>query len=225
MAWNKKSGMCDRCGKQADNLEPAFGKHICSDCKTTRPNKGKGNAGLFSDSQELMTFETGIHLDKVQKSNGLFGYWFFTHYPNSKGIPGRSLCYLVYDGPALIGIIAANSPPSNYRVFRDFFNCDNDNCFVNNNVFRMIRHEKNLATKVLSRFRRRVRDDYQEKYGEKLIGIVTFVEPPRTGALYKADNWTYLGMTQGKQMRRDKETWAKVFSDGTTKHIYGFKYS
>ena len=26
-------------------------------------------------------------------------------------------------------------------------------------------------------------------------------------------------------MKRDKETWAKVFTDGTTKHIYGFRYA
>lgn len=224
MVWTKKFGMCDRCRKESENLKPSFGKHICEKCRSSRPNKGKGNAGLCSNPQDLFTFESGIHFERVPKSNGLFGYWFFTHYPNSKGIPGRSLCYLIYDDSELIGIIAANSPPSNYKIFRAFFGCDNDNCFVNNNVFRLIKHEKNLGTKVLSRFRKIVAKDYLEKYNERLIGIVTFVEPPRTGAIYKADNWSHLGMTQGKRMRRDPETWEKVFSDGTIKHIYGFKY-
>lgn len=224
MAWMILKGICYRCGKESDKLEPSFGKHICDSCKTTRPNKGKGNAGLFSSGQEEMSFEQGLHLTRVPKSNGLFGQLFFSHYPGSKGIPGRSLCYLAYTGTELIGIIGVNSPPHNYKIFRRYFSCNNDNCFVNNNVYRMIVQRKNLGTQVLKLFRKTIKHDYQEKYGEKLLGIVTFVEPPRTGAIYKADNWDYLGLTQGKRMKRDKETWQKVFSDGIEKHIYGYKY-
>jgi hypothetical protein len=224
MAWKILKGICDRCGKESDCLEPAFGKHICAECKTTRPRKGKGNAGLFSSGQGMLSFEQGLHLTRVPKSNGLFGQLFFSHYPGSKGIPGRSLCYLAYDGMELIGIIGVNSPPCNYKIFRKYFFCENDNCFVNNNVYRMIVQRKNLGTQILKLFRKTVKRDYEEKYGEKLLGIVTFVEPPRTGAIYKADNWDYLGLTQGKRMKRDKETWQKVFSDGVEKHIYGYKY-
>ena len=205
-------------------LEPAFGKHICHECRGNRPNKGQGNAGLVASSQLQMTFETGLHLDRVPKSNGCFGHWFFSHYPESKGIPGRSLCYLVYDGAEMVGIIGANSPPCNYKIFRAYFQTDNDNTFVSNNVFRLITSRQNLASRVLKYFRYRVRADYKLQYGDDLLGIVTFVEPPRTGICYQADNWSLLGMTQGKRMRRDKETWQKVFSEGTSKYIYGFKY-
>lgn len=69
-----------------------------------------------------------------------------------------------------------------------------------------------------------IKKDYEKKYGQELIGIVTFVEPPRTGALYKADNWDYIGESAGKRMKRDKDTWEKVFTEGQKKLAFGYKY-
>ena len=70
---------------------------------------------------------------------------------------------------------------------------------VNNSVFRLEQHDKNLGTKVLALFRRRVTHDWWHKYSVKLCGFETFVEPSeqRHGSLYKADNWTEVGMTKG----------------------------
>lgn len=223
MAWTVVDGICDRCGRKG-RLSPAFGKHICETCKQNRPNKGTGNSGMRATGQPSLHSGNGLELVRVPKSDGMFGKLFFEHYPGSKGIPGRSLCYLIYMDSAIIGIIGVNSPPHNYGLFRRYFGCDNDNCFVNNNVFRLIRNEQNLGTRVLKMFRNRILVDYFEKYGERLIGVVTFVEPPRTGAMYKADNWDFIGMTAGKRMRRDKDTWEKVFSDGVPKHVFGYKY-
>lgn len=224
MTWTLANAVCDRCGNTASRLYPAFGKHICGNCRDTRPHKMRGNAGMVNSGQYHLVFNEGLSLKHVPKSDGLFGKLFFEHYPGSKGIPGRSLCYLVYRGLEVVGIIGVASPPHNYKIFREYFEAEDDNCFVNNNVFRLILQEKNLGTKVLKEFRRVIYADYLEKYGERLLGIVTFVEPPRTGALYKADNWDYLGMTQGKRMRRDKETWQKVFTQETPKLIYAYTY-
>jgi hypothetical protein len=72
-------------------------------------------------------------------------------------------------------------------------------------------------------FRERVKKDYEERYKDELVGLVTFVEPPRTGALYKADNWQYLGETQGVHVSRRGSLgkWRnKEWSVGTKKHIY-----
>jgi hypothetical protein len=149
---------------------------------------------------------------------------FFEHYPGSKGIPGRSLCYLVSYHNKFIGIIGVNSPPRNYGIFNKFFGKGNEESFLNNNVFRIVETEKNLGTRILSIFRKRIKIDYEEKYKQKLIGIITFVEMPRTGAMYKADNWILLGETQGKRMKRDKDTWEKVFTEGQKKLIFGYKY-
>lgn len=184
----------------------------------------QGNAGMFSSSQEIFTFYPGLYLERVPKSNELFGRLFFEHYPGSKGIPGRSFCYVIHNNNCVAGIIGFNSPPSNYKVFRNYFSVDDDNLYMSNNVFRITVTEKNLATRVMKIAREQVQKDHIEKWGYPLIGLVTFVEPPRTGALYKADNWDYLGMSQGIAMKRDKETWEKVYTKDVQKHIYGYKY-
>lgn len=216
--------LCDRCKKETDKIYPTFGKVICFDCKENRPKKGSGNSGMKDSPHGFFVFEDGIILEKVPKSDGIFGNLFFSHYPESKGIVGRSLCYLIYVDMELFGIIGCSSPPINYKIFKEFFNnCDEKN-FVNNNVFRLIKSKKNIGTQILKKFRNRIREDYKIKYGDELIGIVTFVEKPRTGALYKADNWSFLGETQGKRMRRDPLSWEKIFTSGEEKYIYGYKY-
>lgn len=223
MEWKTKIDSCDRCG-QHSKLLPSFGKWICTDCKDNRPNKMKGNAGLTSSNQIAITFQDGLYVERVPKSNPIFGKMFFEHYPNSKGIPGRSFCYLIYNNREVAGIIGFNSPPSNYKIFRDYFHCDNDNVFMSNNVFRIVNTERNLATRVLKIIRFQLQQDHFDRWKTLLIGLVTFVEPPRSGALYKADNWDYLGMTQGISMRRDKETWEKVYAKSCRKLIFGYKY-
>lgn len=223
MSWKSKVGQCDRCGKEG-KLIPAFGKYICHECKSNRPNKMQGNAGMFESSQMAITFGSNLYLERVPKSNVVFGKMFFEHYPESKGIPGRSFCYLIHNNGAVAGIIGFNSPPSNYKVFREYFQVDNDNIYMSNNVFRIVESEHNLATKVMKLAREQLQRDHILKWGFPLIGLVTFVEPPRTGALYKADNWDYLGMSKGIAMKRDKETWEKVFTQDVQKLIYGYKY-
>jgi len=95
---------------------------------------------------------------------------------------------------------------------------------LNNNVFRLIINNPNLGTKVLKLFRNTIYEEYVKQYG-KLIGFITFVEPPRTGAMYKADNWQYLGETQGKTVqKRNMGNWTnKEWGVGTKKHIFGKK--
>lgn len=223
MKWAEKSGTCDRCKKEVKRLVPSFGKYICQDCKKSRPNKGKGNAGMRDQTNLQMFIGEDLSLERVPKSDGRFGHLFFSHYPKSKGIPGRSLCYLVFNKGKIAGIIGAASPPKNYKIFVSYFGVD-EKFFVNNNVFRIIESEKNLATRILRKFRERIRKDYREKYSQELTGICTFVEKPRTGNIYKADNWDFLGETQGKRMRRNPDTWEKEFTDGEKKYIFGYKY-
>ena len=223
MGWTSKDGVCSKCGKQG-RLFPSFGKHICSECKSNRPKKGTGNSGMFQNTQGMFVFENDLCLVRCKKSDPFFGRLFFEHYPGSKGIPGRSLCYLVMYCGEVAGIIGFNSPPKNYGIFNSYFGKDLENFFLINNVFRLINNEKNLATRVLSLARKTAKNDYEAKYNDALIGLVTFVEPPRNGALYKADNWQMIGESEGKRMKRDSETWEKVFSQGEKKLCFGYKY-
>lgn len=224
MSWKSKTGICDKCRKEG-KLFPSFGKYICSDCKDNRPKKLSGNAGMFASDEMPMSLDVNLHLERVPKSNGVFGRLFFEHYPGSKGIPGRSFCYLIFNYGRVVGIIGFNSPPSNYRKFREYFSVDNDNAFMANNVFRIVDTEKNLATRVMKIARNQVQKDNIEKWGFPLVGLVTFVEPPRTGALYKADNWDFIGMSKGISMKRDRETWDKVYKTGVPKLIYGYHFT
>lgn len=70
---------------------------------------------------------------------------------------------------------------------------------INNVVFRLEHHEKNLGTKILAKFRRVSTELWKALYGVDVIGFETFVieNEHRKGTLYKADNWTYLGDTKG----------------------------
>ena len=57
----------------------------------------------------------------------------------------------------------------------------------------------NLASHVLSLVMRRLRADWQAKYGHAVALVETFVERDRfQGCCYRAANWTSVGETQGR---------------------------
>jgi hypothetical protein len=223
---------CLVCGVGDIKLYNTFGKEKCKNCIEKSKTGRKGHSGMIynkniTEDSEYDVFLKELSLRPVKKSNGLFVKWYIEHYPNSKGIVGRQINYLIYLKCKPIGIISAASPPLNYKKFRNFFNVDNDLCFLNNNVYRIVKkpNDKNIGTKILKLFRKKAKKDYLEKYNTKLIGLVTFVEPPRTGAIYKADNWLYLGKTQGVEVRRSGDNWYnKTFTKGIQKEIFAYKY-
>jgi len=64
---------------------------------------------------------------------------------------------------------------------------------------------ENLASKVLGLSVRQVQGDWQERYGEELVLIETFVNPDNyKGICYKAANWEHIGTTAGRG-RQDKD--------------------
>ena len=64
----------------------------------------------------------------------------------------------------------------------------------------------NLGSHMLSLVRRRLPEDWTERYNTTPVLIETFVATPRfTGALYKASGWTNVGTTQGRG-RYDRHT-------------------
>lgn len=179
-------------------------------------------------SQVFLRQTKGIRLAATSPSDPEFAHFFVSHYPGSKGVMGRRFLYKIYENDQFVGIIGGASAPGGkiMKVFRDFFGTSDNQSFLNNNIYRLVQHRKNLGTRVLKAFRTRVFLDYLEKYHQPLIGIITFVEPPRTGAIYKADNWTHLGLTQGKRCTRRKEQDNKrTFTEGVKKHIYAVKYT
>ena len=62
---------------------------------------------------------------------------------------------------------------------------------------------KNLASHVLGQVARRLRDDWQCRWGYSPVLVETFVDPAQySGSCYKAANWQYLGMTTGEGLVR-----------------------
>lgn len=129
------------------------------------------------------------------------------HYIPNRGCHGQQLHYLVYDYGALVGIISGASSVYGCAPRDKFFGLSKDretkqaqlNQIVNNVVFRLERPRPNLATQVLALWRKRIADDWKFLYNVPVLGFETFVieAPGRVGTLYKADNWTQAGLTQG----------------------------
>ena len=60
-------------------------------------------------------------------------------------------------------------------------------------------HIPNLGSHILAIVRRRLPEDWAERYNTTPVLIETFVERPRyTGAVYRASGWIHVGTTQGR---------------------------
>jgi len=67
---------------------------------------------------------------------------------------------------------------------------------------------KNLASHILGLVARRVKEDWQERWGYSPVLAETFVDPQYyEGICYKAANWQYLGMTTGEGLVRKGRTY------------------
>ena len=118
----------------------------------------------------------------------------------------------------VIGIISGGASAYAVKARDDFFGITKENRnvalngIVDNTVFRLEKHLPNLATQILALWRITVERDWREKYGVIVCGFETFVieNKTRKGSLYKADNWTFVGRTQGS---------TKFHQHGVEKHF------
>ena len=64
-------------------------------------------------------------------------------------------------------------------------------------------HRPNVGSRVLSLMQRRLASDWQMRFGHPVLLLETFVDPSRFhGGVYRASNWTELGLTQGFRRTR-----------------------
>jgi len=67
---------------------------------------------------------------------------------------------------------------------------------------------KNLASHVLGKVTRRIKDDWQEKWNFQPVLMETFVDPELYyGTCYQASNWEHIGMTTGQGLIRKGKTY------------------
>lgn len=71
---------------------------------------------------------------------------------------------------------------------------------VNNSRFLILPgcHHKNLGSQILSLCRRRIQQDWIDRFGYPILLLETFVDPTRFhGTVYRASNWIEVGKTKG----------------------------
>ena len=150
------------------------------------------------------------------------------HYSKPKGFVGRNICYAIYYNNVYYGHIVGGSCTLNLPNRNNFFKIDKKKYNnIINNIFYHIEKVKNkyptrnFTTKVLKFWRKKIEKDWFEKYGNKVIGFESLIEPPRTAELYKKDKWIYLGKTKGFTCKRVPGKEKGIFKYG--KRIWDYK--
>jgi len=141
------------------------------------------------------------------------------HYLSFNGTVGENLKYMVYDGDERpLACLLFGSSAWKCAVRDNFIGWDqkrreaNLNLVTNNMRFLILPWVKveHLASHILGKVARRIRDDWIEKYAHPVYMIETFVECGRfSGTCYKASNWIYVGKTKGRS-RNDRYNTLKV---------------
>jgi len=148
------------------------------------------------------------------------------HYVENKGAHGQQIHFIIHYNDQIAGIISGGSSVYQVASRDEFFSIPSNKqtkekfflpAIVNNTVFRLEVHEKNLATRVLSKFRKVTQELWHGLYGVRVIGFETFVieTETRKGTLYKADNWKYLGSTVGRTKQHKSQDGMKGKSSWT----------
>jgi hypothetical protein len=130
------------------------------------------------------------------------------HYVENHGCHGQQIHFLIWYNKEIVGIISGASSVYAVKARDDFFEIPKSKqvkqkfylpAIINNTVFRLELHEKNLATCILAKWRKLMTELWEQLYNIPVIGFETFVveTDTRKGCLYLADNWTYCGKTAG----------------------------
>ena len=135
------------------------------------------------------------------------------HYLGYKTSVGENMKYLVYDRTGrvlccvLFGSAAWKTSPRDVFIgWNDEARGKNVNLITNNTRYLILPWVRvpHLASHVLSLIRKRIINDWMEKYNHPVLSLETFVDTTRfKGTCYKAANWIYLGKTKGRS-RNDR---------------------
>lgn len=141
------------------------------------------------------------------------------HYLGFGGTVGENLKYMVYDSKGrplaclLFGAAAWASAPRDRFIGWNRSQRGKNLALVTNNMRFLILpwvKVEHLASHILSKVSRQIKDDWEHKYGHPVYLLETFVECDRfRGTCYKASNWIYVGKTKGRS-RNDRYSTIKV---------------
>lgn len=137
------------------------------------------------------------------------------HYLGYKGHVGENLAYLASDAGGrdvaclLFGAAAWRTEPRDRLIGWDDGTRARRLSFITNNTrFLVLEQVPHLASRLLGAVVRRLRRDWEEKYGHPVWLVETYVDRERfRGTCYQAANWQLIGQTRG---RSRQDTYKKL---------------
>jgi hypothetical protein len=171
--------------------------------------------GINVNLKDLLPLRVEV-IEPGHPSWELFKYLLFRyHYLGFSGTVGENMKYLVFDNSRrLLACLLFGSAAWSCAARDDFLGWDRDTrinhlrLLTNNTRFLILPWVRvpHLASHILSIIIRRIRGDWQSKYGHSLLLLETFVEIDRfRGTCYQAANWKCVGTTKGRS-RNDRYT-------------------
>ena len=121
-------------------------------------------------------------------------------YINYADRPSRKIYWMLYENNERVGIFGLGSCFHRPKAVSNFMESNSIvfNEVANNIVYCLANHKgRNAGSSLLALCRKDAILWWYERYGDILRAFQTFILPPRTGAVYKADNWKELGNTTG----------------------------
>jgi len=202
-------------------------------CITSPPYYGLRDYGVDGQIglEETVIVDNKIWLFQCKRSNSIYQAIRNRHYVENRGTHGQQIHYLIIKNDEPIGIISGASAVWGVKSRDEFFGLTKENkpkglpSIINNTVFHLELHEKNLATRVLAMWRKQIAMDWRALYGVEVHGFETFVveTDTRKGTLYKADNWIYLGETKGSTKTHNGLENKSERLETSPKLIYAYK--
>ncbi len=163
---------------------------------------------------------TGAGPEASRVWNGFVARW---HYLGYTPLVGAQMRYAVEDREgrplAMLGFSAAawrTAPRDAYIGWSPEVRERNLQRVIDNSRYLIMPWVRipNLASHILSEARRRLPQDWHDRYKVTPVLMETFVEVPRfTGAVYKASGWIRVGTTLGRGKYDRKNEWAKPRKD------------
>jgi SRSO17 transposase len=132
------------------------------------------------------------------------------HYLGYGGQIGCRIKYVITLGKQIVGAISFCSaayklgPRDDYIGWSEEVRLLNQQHLLSNNRFLILPwiQVRNLASHILSKSLRQLKEDWEKQYEETPYMVETFVDRERyLGTCYIAANWTYLGVTKGYSRR------------------------
>lgn len=131
------------------------------------------------------------------------------HYSKPKGFVGRNICYAIYVDSDYYGHIVGGSATKHLPGRHEFLGTNKEslNNIVNNIFFNVAKVRgkypvRNFTSRCVNTFTQLIQEDWEIKYGDRVIGFETLIELPREGRLYKMAGWEQVGVTKGYTCKR-----------------------